>query len=72
MTTPTTPRPAPEAVDAAMKRVRCIPMTPDEREHLYDDKIHYDHVAGRILAAEVEWLRYEAKSLCGECGAALE
>jgi chromosome segregation ATPase len=34
-------------------------MTPEERAHLYDEHIHYDHVAGRILAAEVERLRGE-------------
>lgn len=95
MTTPTTPRPAPEAVEAAL--VFCK----DEFSDNYNWKLCWNNfTAARILATEVEWLRYEAeqqrdtiqrqgvdlilftgeiqnlraqiKSRCGECGAALE
>lgn len=67
MTAPTTPRPAPEAVDAAMIEGKADQRLSDaECERVFLHKgywalpVEKKIAAARILSAEVEWLRYKS------------
>jgi hypothetical protein len=59
-----TPPPSPEAVEAAMKFAKDIPMTQSEARALCPDNLDEPYsAANTILAAEVERLRGEVERL---------
>jgi len=70
-----TPRPSPEAVEAAMKFAKDIPLTQSDAWALCSHKLDEPYsCANTILAAEVERLRGElhtARKTCDKCGAVM-